>query len=77
MTRQTTSNMNWSYGVLTAICFLSIYFFKDKKKWPFVFVVIGIVGILIYGSRGTLIGLIFGILLLSLLYSQKRMTFRN
>lgn len=77
MTRQTTSNMSWSYGVLTAICFLSIYFFKDKKKWPFVFAVIGVVGILIYGSRGTLIGLIFGILLLSLFYSQKRMTFRN
>ena len=77
MVRQTSSNMSWSYGVLTAICFLSIYYFKDRKKWPFVLIIIGIVGILIYGSRGTLIGLTLGILLLLLLYNYGRMTFRN
>lgn len=74
---QTSSNMSWSYGVLTAICFLSIYYFKDSKKWPIVLVVMGTVGILIYGSRGTLIGLTLGILLLVLLYNYGKMTFRN
>ena len=77
MTRHVTSNMSWSYGVLTAICFLSIYYFKDRKKWPLILIVFGTVGILVYGSRGTLIGLIFGILLLALLYNYGKMTFCN
>lgn len=77
MIRRTTSNMSWSYGVLTAICFISIYYFKDKRKWPLAIILVGIIGILVYGSRGTLVGLTLGILFLILLYNYGKMTFRN
>lgn len=75
--RHSTYNMSWSYGILMAICFISIYLLKDKKKIAIVPIVVGTVGILVYGSRGTLIGLVIGIVLLVLLFNKEKMTWKN
>lgn len=75
--RHTTSNMSWSYGVLMAICFVSIYLLKEKKIWVIIPVFMGLFGILIYGSRGTLIGFLLGILFLILMYNNGKMNLKN
>lgn len=70
--------MSWSYGVLMAICFISIYLFiKRQKKIAIVPIVIGVVGILVYGSRGSLIGLVLGAVLMVLFYNKEKMTWKN
>lgn len=75
--RHSTSNMSWSYGVLMAICFLSIYLLKDKKKIVLLPMILGVIGILIYGSRGTIICLVIGIVLLVLFFHEGKMTWKN
>lgn len=75
--RQSSSNMSWSYGVLMAICFIAIYLLKEKKKWTLIPIVAGTVGILVYGSRGTLIGLLLGVLFIILFYNDGKMRLRN
>lgn len=76
--RHESSNMSWSYGVLMAICFISIYLFiKRQKKIAIVPIVIGVVGILVYGSRGSLIGLVLGAVLMVLFYNKEKMTWKN
>lgn len=75
--RHTTSNMSWSYGVLMAICFLTIYFLKDRKQWVLFPVAVGVIGILLYGSRGTLIAILLGILFLILLFNNGKMGLKN
>lgn len=75
--RQTTSNMSWSYGVLMALCFLAIYLLVEKKKWVIPPICLGIVGILVYGSRGTLIAFLIGVVFVILLYNNGKMTLKN
>lgn len=75
--RHSSSNMSWSYGVLMAICFISIYLFKDKKKIVIFPIALGVIGILVYGSRGTLIGFLIGIVLLIIFYNSGRMSRRS
>lgn len=75
--RHSSSNMSWSYGVLMAICFISIYLLKDKRRIAILPIVLGIIGILLYGSRGTLIGLLIGIVLLIIFYNSGKMSGKN
>ena len=75
--RQTTSNMSWSYGILAAMCFLSIYYFREKKRWMIIIFAICTIGILMYGSRGTLLAVAFGVLLCVLFYHQEKMPKKN
>lgn len=75
--RRTKNNMSWSYGVLMAICFISIYFLVEKKRWTIIPICLGILGILIYGSRGTLICILLGIFLLFITYNDGKMKFKN
>lgn len=72
-----SSNMSWSYGVLMAICFISIYLLRDKKKIAIFPIVLGVIGILVYGSRGTLIGFVIGVVLLIIFYNSGKMSGRN
>lgn len=75
--RHTTSNMSWGYGVLMALCFISIYLLKEKIRWVIIPILVGLFGILIYGSRGTMIGFLLGICFLILTYNNGRMKMRN
>ena len=75
--RHTTSNMSWSYGVLMAICFVSIYLLREKIRWVIIPIFVGILGILVYGSRGTLIGFLLGILFLILMHNNGKMKLKN
>ena len=58
-----SSNMSWSYGVLFSICCLSIFVINDKKLIFLLPMALGLVGIMAYGSRGTMVAFTFGLLL--------------
>lgn len=70
---QSSSNMSWSYGVLMAICFIAIYMLREKKTWIIIPILIGLFGILLYGSRGTAICFLLGSLAILLFYNEGKM----
>lgn len=70
-------NMSWSYGIMQSICFIAIYLVKDKRYYMIVPFIIGVIGILIYGSRGTLVALVLGTVLLVTFYHSGKMRVRN
>lgn len=74
---QSTSNMSWSYGVLLAICLLSIFLLIDKKVIVVVPMAIGLLGIMVYGSRGTVVSLALGVLLTVLFVNEGKLKTRN
>lgn len=70
-------NMSWSYGIMQSICFITIYLVKDKRYYMIIPIIIGTIGILIYGSRGTLVALVLGMTLLVIFYHSGKMRVRN
>lgn len=77
ITKITTSNMSWSYGVLSAVCYISLFYFIDKKIIVFPIMALSLFGILLYGSRGTLIAFTIGVVFLILFYNDKRMPIKS
>lgn len=74
---QQPSNMSWGYGVLMTICFLSIFVLYDKKRLFLIPIALGALGALIYGSRGAIIVLAVGILLLMLFYGNNKLSWKR
>lgn len=73
----TPNNMSWSYGVLLSICLLSIFVIIDKKIAVLVPIGLGLFGILVYGSRGTVVAFALGFLLVVLLVHEGKLRTRN
>ncbi len=65
------SNMSWSYGVLFVISILLANAILYKKLILYFPVGVGLIGILLYGSRGTIVCFAIGILLLICVYNRK------
>lgn len=72
--RHSPSHMSWSYGVLFVISVFSIYVIVEKKLFMMIPIVIGFIGILLYGSRGTIISFILGLIFVILFYEKKKIT---
>lgn len=73
----TTSNMSWSYGVLLAICLLSIFLIIEKKMIFAIPMAVGLLGIMVYGSRGTVIALALGVVFAILFVNEGRLSTKN
>lgn len=70
--RHSESNMSWSYGMLLLVCIMSILLIIEKKKYMIIPIAISLVGILLYGSRGTIISFIIGVVLILLFLENKK-----
>ena len=67
-------NMSWSYGVLMAISFIGMDLVMEGKKYPLFFIIVGLWGILLYGSRGTVVSFVMGVLILILSSNHGRLS---
>ena len=74
MVRHSLSHMSWSYGVLLVISIFAIYVIDENKIFMIVPIVVGFIGILLYGSRGTIMSFIIGLLVVVLFYEKKKIT---
>ncbi|MBR6968595.1 MAG: O-antigen ligase family protein [Ruminococcus sp.] len=72
-----SSNMSWSYGVLFVICVCSYMIIAEKKKYMCIPVAAGLAGILLYGSRGTIISFVIGTALTILFYNNDKQDYRK
>ncbi|MBO6140209.1 MAG: O-antigen ligase family protein [Ruminococcus sp.] len=72
--RHSPSHMSWSYGVLLVISIFAIYVVDENKIFMIVPIIIGFIGILLYGSRGTIMSFIIGLLVVVLFYEKKKIT---
>ncbi|MBR3043371.1 MAG: O-antigen ligase family protein [Oscillospiraceae bacterium] len=71
------SNMTWSYGVLMVVSVLSVMALQEKKKILFVPVGIGLLGILLYGSRGSIVCYAIGAVLFILFGERKKLKLKK
>lgn len=71
--KRSESHMGWSYGMLMVIAVLSIMAIHEKKKIYFVPVGLGLIGILLYGSRGSIVCYAIGAALFILFGERKRL----
>ncbi len=75
-TVQMSSNMSWSYGVLLVISVFSCCALLEKNVLYCLPVPFGLLGIVLYGSRGALIAYVLGALLYGMVSSYGRKRFR-
>jgi hypothetical protein len=73
----TVSNMSWSYGVLFVVCVCAYMLIIEKKKYMAFPVAAGLVGILLYGSRGTIISFAIGVVLTLFFLDNKKRDYRK
>ncbi|MBQ3473970.1 O-antigen ligase family protein [Candidatus Saccharibacteria bacterium] len=64
-------NMHYSYIVLIALCFHTLNLFNDKKKIDFFYLLLDIVLILLFGSRGPILCYSFFLIMYVLFGNQK------
>ncbi|MBR4200089.1 MAG: O-antigen ligase family protein [Oscillospiraceae bacterium] len=77
VTKRSESHMSWSYGVLMVVSVLSIMAIREKKKILFVPVGIGLIGILLYGSRGSIVCYAIGAALYILFGERKQLELKK
>lgn len=75
--KRSPSHMTWSYGVLLVIAVLSIIALREKKRILFVPVGFGLLGILLYGSRGTIVCYAIGATLYILFAERKQLEMKK
>lgn len=75
--KRSSSNMSWSYGLLFVICICAYMVIVEKKKYMSIPIAAGLAGILLYGSRGTIISFIIGTALTILFYNNDRQDYRK
>ena len=75
--KRSASNMTWSYGVLMVVAFWSIVAIWEKKRILFIPVGIGLIGILLYGSRGSIVCYAVGAALFILFGERKQLELKK
>ncbi|MEE3405699.1 MAG: O-antigen ligase family protein, partial [Acutalibacteraceae bacterium] len=75
--KRSQSHMTWSYGVLMVIAVLSIMAIQEKKRILFIPVGIGLIGILLYGSRGSIVSYAIGAALYILFGERKKLELKK
>lgn len=75
--KRSASHMTWSYGVLLVISVLSIMAIREKRRIYFVPVGLGLIGILLYGSRGTIVCYAIGAALYILFGERKQLELKK
>lgn len=70
-------NMSWSYGLLFVICCLSIYIINERRIFFLAPIILCLIGILVYGSRGTMVSFSLGLFLGILLIHEGKMKAQN
>lgn len=75
--KRSPSHMTWSYGVLLVISVLSIIALREKKRILFIPVGFGLLGILLYGSRGTIVCYAIGAALFILFGERKKLELKK
>lgn len=75
--RQSGTNMSWSYGVLLSMCLVGIYILIDNRISFIALLAVGLLGIMVYGSRGTVVAFALGIFLTVLFVNEGKLNFRN
>ena len=75
--KRSPSHMTWSYGVLLVISVLSIMAIREKRRIYFVPVGLGLIGILLYGSRGTIVCYAIGAALYILFGERKQLELKK
>lgn len=75
--RKSGTNMSWSYGVLLSMCLIGIFILIDKRISFIALLSIGLLGIMIYGSRGTVVAFALGLFMIVLFVNEGKLKFRN